>query len=266
MFKKVDDKIFCLQQPPPARGRWQRSSCWLEVEDKVEGDYFEKGQVEDQTRGGVGAESCWRLIWTLLHRCSPLASLQFTKVQFRQQHHPIRIVSHCHQRPSSLGVWMTKRNQIRHSWKLQYDICLELFLRDVHIFKSLCSTVLFFPQSSPMFALSKRTAAFSRETFAYSALLIFVLSEKEGRRRRLLQWSMIFVQRRRNRRKIRNKKDFPIGWDTTNEPIWWVHWENVFIVIFHRLPVRKTTFSHLTNPEMCLKDLGPIDLKFWLQA
>ena len=108
MFKKVDDKMicfFCLQQPPPARGRWQTGSCWLEAE----GDYFEKGQVEDQTRGGVGAESCWRLIWTLLHRCSPLASLQFTKVQFRQQHHPIRIVSHCHQ--TSLDDNKKKPNQ-----------------------------------------------------------------------------------------------------------------------------------------------------------
>ena len=96
--------LLCLQQPPPARGRWQRSSFWLEVD----GDYFEKGQVEDQTRGGVGAESGWRFIWTL-HRCSPLASLQFTKVQFRQQHHPIRIVNHCHQ--TSLDDNKKKPNQ-----------------------------------------------------------------------------------------------------------------------------------------------------------
>ena len=45
----------------------------------------------------------------------------------------------------------------------------------------------------------------------------------------------------------RIKKNFPIGWDTANEPTWWVHWENVFVEIFHRLPVRKITFSHLTN-------------------
>ena len=27
----------------------------------------------------------------------------------------------------------------------------------------------------------------------------------------------------------RSQNKFPIGWDTANEPIWWVHWENVFV-------------------------------------
>ena len=43
------------------------------------------------------------------------------------------------------------------------------------------------------------------------------------------------------------KTNFPIGWDTANEPTWWVHWENVFFEIFYRASCEKNHFHECQN-------------------